>query len=528
MPIVAVDDTDSRERGMCTTYVGTRLAERLEAAGARVRRRLLVRLNPAVKHKTRGNAAVALHVSGTDAESAFRLAEKTVTKFAAAADPRTSPGVVVADIDVEGDPFTRTDSVMPSASSTSAVTPTEAATTIPADVADFACRALRHRLSLDEAVAIVEAHGYHHAGFGAGGAGATSGADGTNGTNEPDVSTPDPNSVEGRGRIGALAAVGAPAAFDDWTVERISYRELDRCGTPRDVDAESVFVAADEGYPVVWDTVDRETGETVCVPNAPGPILHGIRGDDVTACRAVAEAITGERVERAATFLTNQGTDAHLATGRIGELRDGAGYRVAGVVASEPETKRGGHVHVDVVVPGTEPGADTGSGAEIGTETEPDPGDPTAEGDRLRCLAFKPTGRFRDRVRALRPGDRVTLCGEHERRAIEDGTAGDGNAASADREPVSTLKLEKFAVRGLVETERVVPTCPDCGRSMSSAGRNQGYRCRDCGTAAPGKATREVDRELDPGWYEVPPSARRHVAKPLIRGGFDAPTHPER
>jgi len=105
MPIVAVDDTDSRERGMCTTYVGARLAERLDAAGGRVRRRLLVRLNPAVKHKTRGNAAVALHVSGVEAEAAFDLAAETVREFAAADDPRTSPGVVVADIDVAGDPF---------------------------------------------------------------------------------------------------------------------------------------------------------------------------------------------------------------------------------------------------------------------------------------------------------------------------------------------------------------------------------------------------------------------------------------
>jgi tRNA(Ile2)-agmatinylcytidine synthase len=39
---------------------------------------------------------------------------------------------------------------------------------------------------------------------------------------------------------------------------------------------------------------------------------------------------------------------------------------------------------------------------------------------------------------------------------------------------------------------------------------------------------RPVDRDLDPGWYEVPPVARRHLAKPLVRGGFDAPTHPER
>jgi tRNA(Ile2)-agmatinylcytidine synthase len=475
MPIVAVDDTDSRERGMCTTYVGARLAERLESAGGRVRRRLLVRLNPAVKHKTRGNAAVAVHVAGVDPEAAFDLAAATVQEFAAADDPRTSPGVVVADIDVAGDAFE------PDAAADAEVEGDAVATgpSIPDDVADFARSALRHRLDVDEALSLAEAHGYRHAALGTGGAG-------------------DGAAVAGRGRIGALAAVGAPAAFGDWTAERISYRELDRCGTPRNVDVESVFAAADAGYPTVWDTVDRGTGAAVCVPNAPGPILHGIRGDDPAACREVAAAIESETVERAATFRTNQGTDAHLAAGESGDLRDGAGYRVDGVVATEPETRRGGHVHADVAA-----------------ERAADGDDPA----RLRCVAFAPTGRFRDRVRALRPGDRVTLCGEHERREGADG--------NADR-PTATLKLEKFAVRDLVRTEPAVPTCPDCGRSMSSAGRGQGYRCRDCDTAAPGKVDREVDRDLEPGWYEVPPSARRHVAKPLVRGGFDAPVHPER
>ncbi|TKX80890.1 tRNA(Ile)(2)-agmatinylcytidine synthase [Halorubrum sp. SD626R] len=479
MPIVAVDDTDSRERGMCTTYVGARLAERLEAAGGRVRRRLLVRLNPAVRHKTRGNAAVAVHVSGVDPAAAFDLAAEAVREFAAADDPRTSPGLVVADVDVAGDPF------LPGAPVDSSDGGAASASRIPDDVADFARRALRRRLPLDEALSLAEAHGYRHAAFGTGGETAES-------------------AVAGRGRIGALAAVGAPVAFDDWTAERISYRELDRCGTPRRVNVESVFAAADAGYPTVWDTVDRGTGEAVCVPNAPGPILHGIRGDDPGACREVAEAIESEPVERAATFLTNQGTDAHLAPGRIGALRDGAGYRIAGAVASEPETKRGGHVHVDIAPPGA--------------ATDDD------DAARLRCVAFAPTGRFRDRVRALRPGDRVTLCGEHERRDAGSESAAGGSAGA----PTATLKLEKFAVRDLVRTEPAVPTCPDCGRSMSSAGRGQGYRCRDCGTAAPGKVDREVDRELEPGWYEVPPSARRHVAKPLVRGGFDAPIHPER
>jgi tRNA(Ile2)-agmatinylcytidine synthase len=122
-------------------------------------------------------------------------------------------------------------------------------------------------------------------------------------------------------------------------------------------------------------------------------------------------------------------------------------------------------------------------------------------------VAFEPTKRFRDRVRALRAGDRVTACGEVGR---------------------GTLKLEKVAGRDLVRTELAVPVCPDCDRSMSSVGANAGYRCRDCGTARDGKVERAVERGLEEGWYEVPPRARRHVAKPLVRGGFDGPTHPER
>ena len=479
MTIVAVDDTDSRTDGMCTTYVATLLAERLADADARVRRRLLVRLNPAVKHKTRGNAAVALHVDGGDAATTFEHARDLVSELAVHNDPRTSPGVVVADVDVAGDPFDPETSPIPDA------------------VGAFARRALRERLALDEALALADDHGFRHAGIEAD---ADAGAEAA--SDEDAEATP---SVEGRGRIGALAAVGAPLAFEDWTHEHVSYRKFDRCGTPREVDADSAFTAAERGYPTVWDTVDRGTGEVVCVPNAPGPILHGIRGDDPEACRTVAAAIASEPVDRAATFLTNQGTDAHVAPGRIGELRDGAGYRVAGTVTDDPETKQGGHVHVDVA----------GS---------------SDEGPTLRCVAFAPTGRFRDRVRALRPGDRVTVCGEHEVREATEATEAtaetdSGNSTSTER---STLKLEKLAVRDLVRTELVTPTCPDCSRRMSSAGRGQGYRCRDCDTSVPGRVERPIGRALEPGWYEVPPSARRHVAKPLVRGGFDAETHPER
>ncbi|PSQ65266.1 MAG: tRNA(Ile2) 2-agmatinylcytidine synthetase [Halobacteriales archaeon SW_9_67_24] len=389
MTVIGIDDTDSRERGMCTTYLAARVAARIREEGGAVERRVLVRLNPAIEYKTRGNAALAVHTD-LDAERALAVAREAVGSLAATDDPRTHPGVVVA--------------------------PGEA---MPEPVIEFARRAVRERLTIDEARRLIDSTGYRHAGW-----------------------------KESRGLIGALAAIGAWAAFGGWTYEHIAYREAHRRGTPRTVDHESVFAAADWGYPAAWDTVDREEGSAVCVPHAPGPILYGIRGDDPETVRGVADRIESEPVERTGIFVTNQGTDAHLREGSVGELRDGRAYRVSGTVSTPPETGRGGHVFF----------------------------------------------------------------------TLEDGgSVSDG-----------TLKLEKFAVRDLVETELAVPSCPDCGRSMESAGRDQGYRCRDCGTSEPGKIECEIERALGRGWYEVPPCARRHIAKPLVRGGFDAPIHPER
>ncbi|UPV75786.1 tRNA(Ile)(2)-agmatinylcytidine synthase [Halorussus limi] len=430
MTVIGVDDTDSRELGMCTTYLAAEIAERVGEFAA-VERTLLVRLNPAVEHKTRGNAALAVHTDA-DPEEAFEIAREEVARIAETGDPRTNPGLVVAPGDPED---------------------------VPDAVASFARDAVRDRLTVEDAEEAIEAADYRSAGW-----------------------------KVGRGRIGALAAVGAWAAFEggDWTYECISYRDPERVGTPREVDAESVFDAANAAYPAAWDTVDRETGELVCVPHTPGPILHGIRGDDPEVVREVAEAIESEPVSRRALFVTNQGTDAHLrdADG-LATVEDGRAYRVEGRVARAPETRRGGHVFLSL---------------------EGDEADDDAR-ETLQCAAFEPTKRFRDRVRALRPGDRIAACGE-----VSDGT----------------LKLEKFAVRDLNATELVTPDCPDCGLSMESAGAGQGYRCRDCKTTADGKVEREVDRDLELGWYEVPPEARRHIAKPLVRGGFDAPIHPEK
>ncbi|WP_336001338.1 tRNA(Ile)(2)-agmatinylcytidine synthase [Halorientalis halophila] len=437
MTIVGLDDTDSRTRGMCSTYAAARLADRVRDVGGRVERLLLVRLNPAVEHKTRGNAALAVHCD-LPVDQAFELATELVDEVAETADDRTNPGVVATGDDLGARP--------------------EWLAALPR-------RAIREILDpeIDVRAPLVDG-GYRHRGWG-----------------------------NGRGLVGASAAAGAWAGLGelesgpvaspvDWTYERLTYRERDRWGSDREVDRDAVFEVANEYYPRIWDTVDRGEGEAVCVPNTPGPVLYGIRGDDRAAVEAAAEAIESEPVARAVTFVTNQGTDQHLQTVEPGEIEANRAVRVTGEVIEDPETREGGHVFATLGFPDGEEGS-------------------------LPCVAFEPTKRFRDRVRALRAGDRVTACGE-----VSDGT----------------LKLEKFAVRDLRRTEPATPECPDCGRRMESAGADAGYRCRDCRTSADGKVERPIERDLEAGWYEVPPCARRHIAKPLVRGGFDAATHPER
>ena len=93
--LIGIDDTDSPQ-GMCTTYLGAVLARRLIHEHMQVREARLVRLNPNVTFKTRGNAAIALDVSG-DADKAFDIACAVVEELADFSCENTNPGVVVVD-----------------------------------------------------------------------------------------------------------------------------------------------------------------------------------------------------------------------------------------------------------------------------------------------------------------------------------------------------------------------------------------------------------------------------------------------
>jgi tRNA(Ile2)-agmatinylcytidine synthase len=113
-------------------------------------------------------------------------------------------------------------------------------------------------------------------------------------------------------------------------------------------------------------------------------------------------------------------------------------------------------------------------------------------------MAYEPTKGFRDIVRQLLPGDILLVAGSYKQ---------------------GTINLEKIFVRSAPDMVRErAPLCPVCGRRMTSAGQNKGFKCRSCSTRSYLVERTTTSRSLQPGWYEVPPSARRHLARPLCRG----------
>ncbi|WP_048128964.1 tRNA(Ile)(2)-agmatinylcytidine synthase [Methanosarcina lacustris] len=427
--IIGIDDTDSNE-GMCTTYLGALLLEELQEYGTVEALPLLVRLNPTIPYKTRGNAAVALKLKTDCPEKVIAHVTSRIGELARMECEKTNPGAVfILEKDYE---------------------------TLKPVLMSFLEEAVKEVIEIDNAKDLISELGIASKSF-----------------------------KNGRGIIGALAACGAMLNPEKWdcTFEYLAYRQKEKWGTQRDVDKDSFFEADRETYPETWDTVDLTNRLVVCVPRSGDPVLFGIRGENPEIVSKAAALIRAEPVERFAVYRTNQGTDMHLLPAQnIAEIRDMHSYRLEGTVSTAPKTIEGGHVIFAVL---------------------------DREGDEIDCAAFEPTKNFRYLIRKLVPGDRVILSG-----SVTSGT----------------LNIEKIELKALTPVYREEnPKCPECGKHMKSAGQGQGFRCKKCGTMSLSKVKYEAERDLEPGLYEVPPCARRHLAKPLARDKRqDIRLHPAR
>jgi len=276
---------------------------------------------------------------------------------------------------------------------------------------------------------------------------------------------------KGRGIIGALAAIGCPNT--DKTYELLTYRIPQNYGKKRQIDYESVFEMNRSTYPETFDNVDSKSGYIAIEPHTPCPILYGIRGESPEAVLDAYKMIkVHEPIEKITIFETNQHTDMHLVkTDKIEAIEKFKCYIIEGRVKDFPHTREGGHVIFIL----------------------------EDESGEIPCAAYEPTKEFRDIIRNFVHGDKIRVYG------------GIGEKGTLNAEKIKILELAK-----VYKSQN--PLC-ECGKRMKSAGSGKGYKCIKCGfkLREDTKDIMEVKRNLKEGFYEVPPSARRHLSKPLVR-----------
>jgi len=345
---IGIDDTDS-VKGGCTTYVARTIIKKLIDEGYDIiGYPRLVRLNPNIPWKTRGNGAISFRVGegiGTkikigeingknvfcyskelqkdlqdsDKKKIFEVVEKVVRQYARLDDEKTNSGFVITK-------------KQPSF--------------------EFYEKTVRDIVSLKEVKQLLKSIKANYKGY-----------------------------KNCRGLIGATASIAWPPSKDN-TYELIAYREKKKWGKERNVDDDSVK-KMDIKILSTFDNYDYRNRHNRLVPNSPCPILYGIRGDDDKELVRAHSMVKSERVDCWLLFESNQGTDDHLLKREICEIKSYQSVIINGVVETKPRTIKGGHVIFSV----------------------------KDETGRVDCAAYEPTKEFRRIVRELYIGDVVEVYG---------------------------------------------------------------------------------------------------------------------
>jgi tRNA(Ile2)-agmatinylcytidine synthase len=278
---IGLDDTDSTKGG-CTTYLAALIIEKLSQFNLEfIDYPGLIRLNPNVPWKTRGNGALCLRFKHSE-EQEEEIKQATIELFekhAAVNSKGTDPGLVFLNKQ-----------------------------TIPPELAEFSKNAETRIVTLKKATSLIKKFGGEALGF---------------------------NSC--RGIIGALAAIGETLQCD-YTYELIAYRSPENIGSKRKVDKQSIFQMDKQTEPYTFNNVDYEKKRVIITPRGPDPILYGVRGESAEILKQAYQIIKPlEPVERWVIFRSNQGTDAHLTRVQaLNQIQPYSSIIAKGVVSKEP------------------------------------------------------------------------------------------------------------------------------------------------------------------------------------------------
>lgn len=284
---IGFDDTDSL-KGSCTTYIATKVIERISAKVSFLDYPRLIRNNPNIPWKTRGNGAIALTlgVNNEDINSIVSTTTEIIVDLHQN-DSETNPGFVA----VIGN--------------------------IPNEIVQFSILALKDIISISKAKTVAEDYCSYHYTIG-----------------------------NGRGLIGAIAAIGnrLDPKIEDFSYELLSYRVPDSIGKKRQVNSKSISQMDKKLSPLVFNNIDEETGKVLITPAGKDPVLYGIRGEKPEILLEALELVqVTEPIDSFCIFRTNQGTDQHFSHSDS-YIRNFSVFKGKITVVEKPRILSGGHL----------------------------------------------------------------------------------------------------------------------------------------------------------------------------------------
>lgn len=286
---IGFDDTDSR-KGMCTTFLAYKVVEYLKKEKVKfIDYPYLIRFNPNVPWKTRGNGAVALKIKTQKPNLIKKNIIKYVKKYSAVNDG-ANPGLVFYEHKE-----------------------------IPKNFAKFGKMALYRLVGRNEVKKFIEDNGLetYHLG-------------------------------NGQGLIGAIGAIGYD--FRDHTFELISYRDKKNLGKKREILKDSVKKMQQLTFPKTFNSFDESKNRVLIAPHGPDPVLFGVRGEDPDAVIKGASLVkSNEKFSGYMVFRSNQGTGDHLQNELdVETLKPFSSGYVIGKISKKPQTVLGGHVFFSI------------------------------------------------------------------------------------------------------------------------------------------------------------------------------------
>jgi tRNA(Ile2)-agmatinylcytidine synthase len=286
---IGFDDTDS-PKGMCTTFLAYKIVDYLKKQDSEfLDFPRLIRFNPNIPWKTRGNGAVSFKIRTKNPSKIKNKIKNFISKYSDTKNG-ANPGLVFYENK-----------------------------TIPSNFTEFSELALWQLINRNQAKKFAT-------------------------ENNLDIFY----KGNGQGLVGAIGAIGY--RFHDHTLELLSYRKPSKFGKERKISSQSVKTMQQKTFPHTFNSFDNKKSRVLITPHGPDPVFYGVRGEKVDSLLSATKILeTNEKLAGHMIFKSNQGTDDHLKnTFTKTTMKPYSSGIITGIVSSNPKIEKGGHVFFSI------------------------------------------------------------------------------------------------------------------------------------------------------------------------------------